>query len=241
MNQPNTKRSPEQIAKQPPKLPQHQSNVKVRLYASRYQRIRAGLVDHFIDSTVWVWLFVMTIWTSLHLQTPIDSRAFFIILCSNFSISLGLTGLMIIGDFLLCVYRGQSLGQIMNGIYKTDNSTDSSKIKNHTVVVVRMWIHGLVSRCLGLPLLFVCLMLWLSIDPIIEPIQLQKFSLIEPNGSYLLMTFLLKIIGVILFLFGLFLPAGIAFAKGTIPTWYDLFLGINIQSNKQLHNDEQSF
>jgi hypothetical protein len=219
----------EQPHKQPPKLPTHESNAQTRLNASRHQRIRAGLIDHFIDSTVWVWLFFIAIWTMLQLHASIDARDFFALLCSHFSTSMSSIGLLMIGDFLLCVYRGQSLGQMINGIYKAAQPAKSNRIKNHFLDIFRLWLHGLVSRCLGLPLLFICLILWLSVDPTVTPLNLQNFSLIEPEGSYLLMIFLLKIIGVTLFLFGLFLPAGLAFVRGTLPTWYDLVLGINVQ------------
>jgi hypothetical protein len=223
--------SAEQASKQPPKLPRQESNARTSLNASRHQRIRAGLIDHFIDSTVWVWLFFMTLWTDLHLETAINARDLFVLLCSNFSTSMSLIGLLFIIDFLLCFYRGQSLGQMINGIYKDAQPSPSIRIKNHSLDISRLWLHGLVSRCLGLPLLFICLLLWLGIDPTILPIHLHEFSLIEPQGSYLLMIFLLKIIGITLFLFGLFLPAGLAFLRGTLPTWYDLILGISVQKS----------
>jgi hypothetical protein len=222
MTQPTAELKP----KQPPKLPTQESHALMRLNASRHQRIRAGLIDHFIDSTVWVWLFSITLWNTLHLQDSIDARPFFIILCSSFSTSIALIGLLFIGDFLLCVYRGQSLGQMINGIYKVIQPLQSNRIKHHLLDFLRLWLHGLISRCLGLPLLFICLLLWLGIDPTITPIHLNEFSLIEPQGSYLLMIDLLKIIGITLFLFGLFLPAGLAFTRGTLPTWYDRLLGV---------------
>lgn len=213
-------------SKQPPKLPFSSLNAQP-LPASRHQRIRAGLIDHFTDSTVWGWLFLIAIWTALHLQASIDARAFLVLLCSNFSTSMSLIALFFVCDFLLCICRGQSLGQMINGIYKT---TLSSHIhtKNQSFDVLKFWLHGLVSRCLGLPLLLICLLIWLTVNPIITPIHLQDFSLIEPEGSYLLMIFLLKIIGITLLLFGIFLPFGLAFAQGTLPTWYDQILGISV-------------
>jgi hypothetical protein len=215
------------ISNKPPKLPIN-SNTQILLVASRNQRIRAGLIDHFIDSTIWVWFFLIAMWTALHLQTPIDAQSFFIIICTNFSTSMSLIGLLFIGDLLLCVHRGQSLGQMINGIYKTSQISQAKHIKNDSLDVLKLWLHSLVSRCLGLPLLFVCLLLWLSVDPIITPIHLQNFSLIDPEGSYLLMTFLLKIIGFTLLLFGLFLPFGLGFVRNTLPTWYDQLLSVNI-------------
>ncbi len=221
MNQP--------LSKQPPQLPN--SLDAQPLPASRHQRIRAGLIDHFMDSTVWVWLFLIAIWTALHLQNSIDARAFLVLLCSNFSTSMSLIGLFFVGDFLLCIHRGQSLGQMINGIYKTTLSSHI-QTKNQSFDVLKLWLHGLVSRCLGLPLLLICLLTWLTIDPVITPIHLQDFSLIEPEGSYLLMIFLLKIIGITLLLFGLFLPFGLAFARGSLPTWYDQILGISVLQKK---------
>ncbi|MDE2419559.1 MAG: hypothetical protein KGO49_00060 [Gammaproteobacteria bacterium] len=213
--------------KQPPRLPDS-SNTQPRP-ASRHQRIRSGLIDHFMDSTVWAWLFLTAVWTALHLQASIDARAFLVILCSNFSTSMSFIALFFVSDFLLCISRGQSLGQMINGIYKTTQPTHT---KNQAFDVLKLWLHSLVSRCLGLPLLLICLFIWLAVNPVITPIHLQDFSLIEPEGSYLLMIFLLKIIGITLLLFGLFAPFGLAFAQGALPTWYDQILGIHVMQKK---------
>lgn len=216
------------ISKEPPKLPAHQSDSQTLLAASRNQRIRAGLIDHFIDSTIWVWFFLIAMWTALHLQAPIDTRSIFFVICTNFSTSMGLIGLFFISDLLLCIHRGQSLGQMINGIYKTTHISQAKHTKSNSLDALKLWLHSLVSRCLGLPLLFVSLLLWLSANPIITPIHLQDFSLIDPEGSYLLIMFLLKIIGMTLLLFGLFLPFGLGFVRNTLPTWYDQLLGVNI-------------
>lgn len=222
MNRPSSK---------PPQLPTSFLTMQP-LQASRHQRIRAGLIDHFIDSTVWVWLFLIAIWTALHLQTSIDARAFLILLCSNFSNSMGFIALFFICDFLLCIYRGQSIGQMINGIFKIILIPKEKEPKNQIFDGLKLWLHGLVSRCLGIPLLFICLLIGLIVNPIITPIHLQDFSLIEPEGSYLLIIFLLKIIGITLLLFGLFLPAGLAFSRGTLPTWYDQILSIRVIQKK---------
>ncbi len=215
--------------KRPPRLPDSLSTLPL---ASRHQRIRAGLIDHFVDSTIWVWLFCISIWAALHLQASIDARSFLVLVCSNFSRSMSFIILFFVSDFLLCIRRGQSLGQMINGIYKTTRSSKPTHTKNRSFDVLKLWLHGLVSRCLGLPLLLVCLIFWLAVDPIITPIHLQDFSLIEPEGSFLLMIFLLKIIGITLLLFGLFLPFGLAFAQGTLPTWYDQILDISVMQKK---------
>jgi hypothetical protein len=226
-----------QLLKLPPSLPRQYTNAQFQFCATRNQRIRAGLIDHFIDSTVWLWFFVIVIWTAFHLQVSMDTRAFFTHLCSNFSTSIILIGLLFIGDFLLCVYRGQSLGQLINGIYKTSSPSPFRQTYNQSFTVLRVWIHGFISRCLGLPLLVVSLIFWLSIDPIICPIHIQQFSLIEPEGSYLLIIFLLKIIGSTLLMFGLFLPAGLAFLRGTLPTCYDRLLKISVLQTKIQSHD----
>lgn len=214
-------------SKQPPKLPTSSFNVEP-LPANRHQRIRAGLIDHFIDSTVWVWLFFISTWVTLHLQTSIDARVFLILLWSKFSTSMSCIVIFFVSDFLLCIYRGQSLGQMINGICKVVQAKQPPQKNTQSLDILRLWLHGLVSRCLGLPLLFMCLLIILMFNPSICPIHLQDFSLIEPAGAYLLMVVLLKIIGITLLLFGFFLPAGLAFARGELPTWYDQLLGVRV-------------
>ncbi len=93
---------------------------------------------------------------------------------------------------------------------------------------MKLWLHGFVSRWLGQPLLWVCVLFWLALNQIIAPLNPLKFSLIDPEGSYLLMMFLLKIIGMALLLSSLFLPIGLGFMLGALPTWYDQLLGVRV-------------
>jgi len=206
----------------PPPLLVHPTS---NLLAIKDQRIRAGLIDHAIDSTVWFWLFIIAAWTGLNLHSVIDARSFIVLLATQFPISFFSISSLLIFDFLLCVCCGQSMGQRINGIYKTNQT---SLMHHYFLNAFKVWLHGLVSRCLGLPLLCVCTLLIMIFNPMIAPIPFRDFSLIEPEGAYLLMSFLLKIIGMALLLFAFFLPAGLGFICGSLPTWYDKRLGVLI-------------
>lgn len=196
--------------------------------ASKDQRIRAGLIDHFIDSTLWFWLFILIACCALQLESSLDARAFLIVLATHFPISIFIIGLMLFIDFGLCLTRGHSIGQIANGIYKTTQRQTSQAVVWRIFDIPKIWLHGLLSRCLGLPLLSICLITLLILNPNIPPINLHEYSLVEPEGAYQLMVFLLKIIISALLLFGLFLPAGVGFITSQLPTWYDNLLGVSI-------------
>ncbi|HEY4713978.1 MAG TPA: hypothetical protein VIH30_07040, partial [Aquirhabdus sp.] len=201
--------------------------------ATKDQRIRAGLIDHFIDSTLWFWLFIIAGWSIVHLEVSVDARSFLVMLATNFPISISIFTLLFLFDFLLCVTRGQSIGQLINGIRKSNQRTTSHLMVRSIFDTAKIWLHGLISRCLGMPLLYMCLIIGLIFNPIIKPIDLHDFSLIEPEGSFLLMVFLFKIIGWTLLLFGLFLPFGLGFIREQLPTWYDQLLGVHIVENPQ--------
>lgn len=211
----------------PPPLPTR------RPLATKDQRIRAGLIDHFIDSSVWFWLFVLFGWNIFHLDAPVDARSFFILLSQTFPISITIIILFVFLDILLCFRRGQSIGQFVNGIYKKNKLINSNQILNRFIGISNIWIHGLISRCLGLPLLTVSILIWLTLDPTVTPIHLYDFSLIEPEGSLLLLIFLLKIIGGTFLLYGLFLPFGLGFIREQLPTWYDQLLDVHIVEKQQ--------
>ena len=196
--------------------------------ATKDQRVRAGLIDHLIDSSIWFWLFILFGWTAFHLETPLDTRSFLIVLASNFPISINGIGFLLILDLLLCVYRRQSLGQLINNIYKTNQRATSKQFVSVIFDIAKIWLHGLISRCCGMPLLSVSLLIGFILNPMMTPIHLHDFSLIDPEGSFLLMVFLLKIIGWILLLFSLFLPFGLGFMRSPLPTWYDRLLGVYI-------------
>lgn len=204
--------------------------------ATKDQRIRASLIDHFIDSTLWFWLLILIAWCALQLETSMDARSFLVVLASHFPFSISIIGLMLLIDLGLCLTRGHSIGQIANGIYKTNQRPTSQVLVWHFFDISKIWLHGLLSRCLGLPLLSICLITLLILNPNIPPINLQEYSLVEPEGAYQLMVFLLKIIISALLLFGLFLPAGIGFITSQLPTWYDNLLGVSIveKSKKSL-------
>lgn len=210
----------------PPPLPTQW--IEGQPLATKDQRIRAGLIDHFIDSTLWLWLFILIAWCLFHLESPIDARTFLIALASNFHISISMIELILALDFLLCLSHGQSIGQLVNGIYKTTQRMPSHRIVWCIFDVPKIWLHGLITRCLGIPLLTVSILILLILNPMIAPIYLHDFSLVEPEGAYRLMVFLLKIIMIVLFLFGLFLPAGLGFIRSQLPTWYDNLLGVRV-------------
>lgn len=205
--------------KSPPPLP-------LSMAATKDQRIRAGLIDHFIDSTLWFWLFILVGWSVFHLDSAVDARSFLLRLAINFSISMSVIALFLVVDSVLCIVLQQSIGQLVNGIYK-ENQKLTSQLRLFTIF--KIWFHGLLSRCLGMPLLGLFFVIVFIVNPIITPIHLQDFSLIEPEGAYRLLVFLLKIIGDISLLFGLFLPFGLGFIRGQLPTWYDRLLGIQIK------------
>lgn len=211
----------------PPPLP-------MLILATKDQRIRAGLIDHFIDSSLWFWLFILVGWNVFHLDASVDARLFLFVLFQNFPVSLMIISLFMLFDILLCVSHGQSIGQCVNGIYKNQQPTTPLRILSRVFAIPKIWLHGLVSRCLGMPLLSVSILIWLISNPIITPIHLHDFSLTEPEGSFLLIVFLLKIIGAALLLFGLFLPFGLGFIRAPLPTWYDRFLGVQICSTSLL-------
>ena len=215
------------LQKTPPPLPT-QWTFSGQPLATKDQRIRAGLIDHFIDSSLWLWLFILVAWCALHLESSMDARSFLVLLATNFPISIGIIGVLIVFDFLFCVSHGQSIGQLINGIYKMGYPASSHRNRVVGFSGLKIWFHSLISRCLGMPLLSICVLIWLILDPIITPIQLQSFSIIEPEGAYRLMVFLLEIIGWVLLVFGLFLPFGIGFIRGSLPTWYDHLLGVRI-------------
>ncbi len=218
----------------PPPLPPQKS--LEQLLATKDQRIRAGLIDHFIDSSLWFWFFILVGWNVFHLETSVDARSFLIMLSLNFPISLMIIVLFIVLDILLCVSRGQSIGQCINGINKKNQSTTSNQILNSVFAKPKIWLHGLMSRCLGMPLLSVSVLIWLILNPMMTPIHLHDFSLIEPEGSLLLMIFLLKIIGWALLLFGLFLPFGLGFLRGQLPTWYDQLIDVQVLQRNTAHS-----
>lgn len=223
------------IQSSPPPLPSHW--MLNFLFASKDQRIRAGLIDHFIDSSVWFWLFILVMGCSIQLEFAMDARSFLRVLIKQFPISMGIIGLLLVIDFLLCVSRGQSIGQLINRIYKVGQHTASQCFVVSVLEVVKFWLHGLISRCLGMPLLCVYLVICLILNPMIIPINLHDFSLVEPEGAYRLMTFLLNIIGTTLFLFGLFLPAGLGFIRTQLPTWYDQLFGVQVREKpKKSHS-----
>lgn len=200
--------------------------------ATKDQRIRAGLIDHFIDSSVWFWFFILLGWSAFHLKTSVDARSLLIIIYQNFPISMTIIVMYVVLDFMLCIYLGQSIGQCVNHIYKSNLPSRNPLILSHLFDISKIWLHGLFSRCVGLPLLCVSLLIWLILNPIMIPIHLYDFSLIEPKGSLLLLLFLLKIIAWTLFLFALFIPFGIGFIRGSLPTWYDRLLGVQILNRR---------
>lgn len=216
----------------PPPLPKQW--ILGQSLATKDQRIRAGLIDHFIDSTLWFWLFIIAGWGVFHLEASIDTRSFLVMLTTNFPISISLITLLFVFDFLLCVTRGQSIGQLVNSIYKTTQQTTSNQILWSIFDIPKIWLHGLISRCLGIPLLCMCLIIGLMLNPMITPIDLQDFSLVEPEGSLQLLFFLLNMIGSALLLFGLFFPFGLGFILSPLPTWYDRLLGVHICSSSSI-------
>jgi|GEM_PF-3496159 len=208
----------------PPELPMtYHVHGQVYLAASRHERIRAGLADHAIDSTLWIWLFLLIGLTMLHETNPILIRALLPRLFHQFPLSLLIISAYLILDLGLTLIRQQSVGQLFNRIQKLPQPVGLG-----VSVLLRVWLHGLVSRCLGMPLLLVCLVALLILNPNISPIHLQDFSLIDPEGTLNLLVFLLEIIGVTLLLFALFLPFGLAFLYGPLPTWYDRVLSVVI-------------
>ncbi len=211
----------------PPPLPTR------RPLATKDQRIRAGLIDHFIDSSLWFWFFILVGWSVFHLDASVEARSFLVVLFQNFPISMRIISLFFVLDILLCVRRGQSIGQCVNGIYKKNQPTTQQRIISRFFVIPKIWLHGLMSRCLGMPLLSVSILIWLILNPVVTPIHLRDFSLIEPEGSLLLLVILLKIIGWALLFFGLFLPFGLGFIREQLPTWYDQLLGVHIVEKPQ--------
>lgn len=199
--------------------------------ATKDQRIRAGLIDHFIDSTLWFWFFILVGWNILHLDASLDVRSFLIVLSSNFPMSISVIGLLLVLDLWFCVRHGQSIGQWITGIYKTGQQATPFSQINPPADIPKIWLHGLISRCLGMPLFCVCILVWLILNPLIMPFSLREFSLIEPEASFLLIVFLLKIIGSILLLFVFFLPCGVGFIRSPLPTWYDRLLGIQTHAS----------
>jgi len=195
--------------------------------ASREQRLQAGIIDHAIDSTVWIWLAGIVVWCALHLEVAVDTRAFIVLLANQFPRSIALIGILLIMDIILCIRRGQSLGQLISRTYKYHELRPQT-VQNSPFTGLYFWLHGLISRCLGLPLLLVCIFLLLCINPSISPIHLQDFSFLEQRGAALLLLFLLKIISVTLLLFALFIPAGVGFIRGELPTWYDRLLRVHV-------------
>jgi hypothetical protein len=218
------------LSQSPPPLPT-QDNFPSQFLATKDQRIRAGLIDHFIDSSLWFWFFILIGWSVFHLEASVDSRSFLVLLSKNFPISLMIISLSLIVDFFLCVCRGQSIGQWINGIYKKNQPTNSDQILNRISAIPKIWLHSLISRCLGMPLLCISILIWLILNPTMTPIRLHDFSLIEPEGSLLLMIFLLKIIGWAMLLFGMFLPFGLGFIRSPLPTWYDRWLGVQTHAS----------
>ncbi|GAC1376038.1 MAG: hypothetical protein NVS3B3_14350 [Aquirhabdus sp.] len=204
-----------------------------RPLATKDQRIRAGLIDHFIDSSLWFWFFILVGWSVFHLDAPVDARSFLVDLATNFPISLMIIALFFVLDILLCVSRGQSIGQCINRIYKTHQRATSKYFEWSIFNFPKIWLHGLVSRCLGMPLLFLCLMIWFIVNPMVTPMNIHEFSLVDPEGAYQLLVFLLKMIGTTLLLFGLFLPFGLGFIREELPTWYDQMLGVYIVEKSQ--------
>ena len=165
---------------------------------------------------------------ALHLKNSIDAQSFFTTMCTQHASSMVMIALIFMCDFLLCIYRGQSVGQMMNGIHKVSRISQARRLTEIIKHFMKLWLHGFVSRWLGQPLLWVCVLFWLALNQIIAPLNPLKFSLIDPEGSYLLMMFLLKIIGMALLLSSLFLPIGLGFMLGALPTWYDQLLGVRV-------------
>ncbi|WP_410211151.1 hypothetical protein [Aquirhabdus sp.] len=217
-------------AQSPPPIPQDIAH-RVMHAASRDQRIRAGIIDHTIDSTIWLWLMGMTLWSVFHLETGCDARSMIASLASQFSFSISIIVALSLFDLFLCVWRGQSIGQLLNKIYKKPLQSTL----NNPTSVIKVWLHGLVSRCLGLPLLHVCLVFMIIFNPTIQPMSLSDFSLIEPEGSLTLLVFLFKIILATCVLFGVFLPFGLGFLRQPLPAWYDRVLGVDVLQCK-VHN-----
>ncbi len=211
----------------PPPLPRKYNDVtsahKLDQMASRDQRVRAGIIDHTIDSTLWIWLMGISIWCVFNLSSPLDARSFILMLSIQFKQSVFVISTLLLIDLFLGTWRGQTIGQFLNNIYKKPYP---SIIKRPSVYVFKIWLHGLFSRCLGMPLLYVCVIIILLTNPIIHPMHLSEFSLIEPDGSLMLLVFLLKIMLVTLLLFGVFLPFGLGFLSAPLPTWYDRLLGV---------------
>jgi hypothetical protein len=195
--------------------------------ASRDQRVQAALIDHSIDSTLWVLLAGLTLWVACHLQAPLDLRTFVPVLVSEFPQMMMLIGLVFGVDLLLGLSRGQTIGQLIIGTYKYHEQKLAAP-KPTPLQPLYFWLHGLLSRCLGLPLLLLTILLLLSLNPTIAPIHLSRFSLTEPVGTLLLLVFLLKIIGGTLLLFAVHLPTALGFFKHPLPTWYDRVLSVHV-------------
>ncbi|AXI02709.1 RDD family protein [Aquirhabdus parva] len=210
-------------AQSPPPIPPEVA-YRVVYAASRDQRIRAGIIDHTIDSTIWLWLMAMALWSVFHLETASDARSIIASLASQFSFSISFIVALSSFDLFLCVRRGQSIGQLFNRIYKKPFQSSP----NNLISVIKVWGHGLVSRCLGLPLLHVFLVFIIFFNPTIQPMSLSDFSLIEPEGSLTLLIFLFKIVLASCVLFGVFLPFGLGFLRQPLPTWYDRVLGVDV-------------
>ncbi len=210
---------------QPPALSSRADTAHIA--ASREQRLQAGIIDHTVDSTLWIWLAGIAFWCALHLEVTVDMRAFIVLLTNQFPRSISLIGLLLIIDLILSISRGQSLGQLISRTYKYHETHPQTAPKS-PFTGLYLWLHGLISRCLGLPLLLVCIFLLLCFNPSVSPIHLQDFSLLEPRGAALLLLFLLKIISVTLLLFALFIPAGLGFIRGALPTWYDRLLHVHV-------------
>ncbi len=208
----------------PPELPMtYTAHGQLYRAATRHERIRAGLADHAIDSTLWIWLCLVIGWNLLHVTNSITVHALIPLLWHQSPLSMLTISSYLVFDLGLTLIRKRSPGQLLNRIQKLPQPPASAAVTG-----LRIWLHGLVSRCLGMPLLLVCLLGLAMINPDLAPIRLQDFSLIDPDGTLNLLLFLLEIIGMALLLFALFLPFGLAFLNGPLPTWYDRILGVYI-------------
>ena len=202
-----------------------------QIAASREQRLQAGIIDHAIDSTVWIWLVGIAFWCAFHLEATVDMRAFLVLLVSQFPRAMPSIASLLIIDLWLCLGRGQSLGQLIGRIYKYREP--SKNTKKSPFDGIYLWLHGLISRCLGLPLLLLSLFLLVCINPNVNATHLQDYSLVDPSGAARLLLLLLNIIVMTLLLLALFLPAGLGFIRGGLPTWYDRMLHVHILKQKR--------
>ncbi len=197
--------------------------------------MQAGIIDHAIDSTVWCGLAIVAFWCACNLQTSLDLRSFVVAMVSQFPLSMAMIGLMLTLDLWLCLSRGQSFGQFLGQLYKHREATAAAPLAPLT-----FWLHGLISRCLGLPLLWLGGLVLLCINPTIHPLDLQDFSLLDPTGAARLVLFLLKIIGVALLLFALSIPIALGFYRQPLPTWYDRLLGVHILVKPKQRNERHA-